>query len=93
MNDVIHHNLSYQNKILKVYLFGSYAKKEASAKSDVDLYVVSDGSMSLSELIDFQSRVKEALDKEVDAVGSSSISEPSSFVKHIQKDEILLFER
>jgi len=49
--------------------------------------------MSLSELIDFQSRVKEALDKEVDAVGSSSISEPSSFVKRTQKDEILLLER
>jgi predicted nucleotidyltransferase len=93
VNDVIHHDLPYQNKIVKVYLFGSYAKKEASAKSDVDLHIVSDGSMSLSELIDFQNRLKEALGKEVDAVGSSIISEPSPFVKNIQKEEILLYEK
>lgn len=92
-NDVLNHTLPYKDKIVQVYLFGSYAKKEATPKSDVDIHVVSDGSMSLSELIDLQNRLKKALGKEVDAVGSSTISEPSAFIKRIQGSEVLLYER
>jgi len=31
--------------------------------------------------------------KEVDAVGSSTITPPNAFIKRIQKDEILLYEK
>jgi predicted nucleotidyltransferase len=92
-DDVLNHALPYKDKIIKVYLFGSYAKKEATAKSDVDIHVVSDGTMSLSELIDLQNRLKNALGKEADAVGSSTISEPSPFIKRIQGSEVLLYEK
>jgi uncharacterized protein len=93
VNDVINQRLPYHDKIVKVYLFGSYAKKEAQEKSDVDIHVVSDGRMSLTELIDFQNRLKIALGKDVDAVGSSTITEPVPFVKRIQESEVLLYER
>jgi len=93
VNDVLRQKLPYQDKIVQVFLFGSYAKKEATPKSDVDLHVVSDGRMSLSELLDLESRFKEVLGKEVDAVGSSTITPPNAFIKRIQGSEILLYEK
>jgi predicted nucleotidyltransferase len=93
VNGVLNPALPYFDKIVKVYLFGSYAKNEAQEKSDVDIHVVSDGRMSLTELIDFQNRLKIALGKDVDALGSSTITEPVPLVKLIQKDEVLLYSK
>jgi predicted nucleotidyltransferase len=80
-------------KVVSVSLFGSYARDEATKKSDVDLHVVSDGTMSLIELASFENKLAKALHRKVDAVGSSLNGPETDFVKMIKDKEILLYER
>ena len=52
-----------------VYLFGSYARGDATAQSDVDLLVVEDGLFDwLTETVRLRRIVRAELDKEVDLV-------------------------
>ena len=57
-----------KHNIREVFLFGSYARGEATNKSDVDIYC---GSGDIRTLIDqgfFEDELEEALGKEVDIV-------------------------
>lgn len=79
--------------IVSVYLFGSYGRGDATEHSDVDLHLVSDGSLSLIDLIDFENKVSSLLGKKVDAVGSTVNSSETDFVKMIKDKEIKLYEK
>jgi predicted nucleotidyltransferase len=79
--------------ILKVFLFGSYARGQATGESDVDLHLVSDGTMSLTDLIAFEKRLSDGLGKKVDVVGSAHNAAPNEFQKMIQPEEIPLYEK
>lgn len=63
-------------------LFGSYAKKSATKKSDVDILIKSKKTLSLLELIGLEMKLSRILRKKVDLVTERSI-EP------ILKKEIL----
>lgn len=82
-----------EEKVAKVYLFGSYSRGEATPKSDVDLHVISDQGMSLTELIDFENRLAKALGKKVDAVGGTEKGPKTEFAKTLEGKEIPLYER
>ncbi|AVX19682.1 MULTISPECIES: nucleotidyltransferase family protein [Carboxydocella] len=47
-------------------VFGSYARKEASMSSDVDLLVLLDDTFELEKYLKFEAAVKRALKKNVD---------------------------
>jgi predicted nucleotidyltransferase len=66
--------------ILSAYLFGSYSRGEATGESDIDVHIVSDGTMSLVDLIDFENRLSRLSGKKVDAVGSTANSPETDFV-------------
>ena len=76
--------------IKRVYLFGSYAKGNANANSDVDLLIEKGTSMSLLKLSGMRQMVQEALDISVDLVTTSGIEE--EFKNEIAGTEILLYE-
>jgi predicted nucleotidyltransferase len=82
-----------EQHIVSVSLFGSYSRGEATKKSDIDLHVVSDGKMGLTELVAFENRLSKALGKKVDAVGSALNSPETDFIKMIKGKEVLLYER
>lgn len=79
--------------ILKVLLFGSYARNQATPDSDIDLHLVSDGSMSLTDLVAYEKRLSDGLGKKVDVIGSAMDAIPTEFIKSIQPEEIPLYER
>ena len=61
-------SVMHKHNIHEVYLFGSYARGEATNKSDVDIYCESGDVRTLYEEVDFIEEVKRALGKEVDIV-------------------------
>ena len=51
-----------------IYLFGSYARGEATNKSDVDIYCESGDVRSFDAAFDFEGELKNALNKDVDVI-------------------------
>lgn len=51
-----------------IYLFGSYARGEATNKSDVDIYCESGDVGSFDAAFDFEGELKNALNKDVDVI-------------------------
>jgi len=75
----------------KVYLFGSYARGEATTDSDVDLRIDSGKIKTLFTLGGFYADLKESLGKPIDIVTSDAISE--KFHSHIEREEVVIYER
>ena len=73
-----------------VWLFGSYARGEATAESDVDLLIDGGAITSLWKLTAFRLDLEDALQKSVDIVTLGS--DDGEFLKRIRADEVRLYE-
>lgn len=78
-------------KIKKLFLFGSYARGEATEESDVDVHVQTSKDMGLIELSGFRLCLEEALGKEVDVI-TCIPHEYKIFKKYVEREEQLLYE-
>ena len=76
--------------IRRAYLFGSYARGNATEKSDVDLRIEGD-IKSFFMLGGIYSELSDALDTELDLL--SRLPESEAFKENLKKDEVLLYER
>ena len=77
-------------KIEHMYLFGSQAKGNARADSDVDFFLDKPGAIkSIITLSGFRLDLEEALGKEVDII--TALDENSIFGKEVQKDMVSIF--
>lgn len=76
--------------IRKAYLFGSYARGNATEKSDVDLHIEGD-IKSFFMLGGIYSELSDALGTELDLL--SRLPESEAFKENLKKDEVLLYER
>lgn len=78
--------------VKKAYLFGSMARNEASAESDIDILVELDHSKPIGmKFFLYQSDLEDLLHKKVDLVTSEGLS---VHVKpFIDRDKILIYER
>ena len=74
----------------RVFLFGSYARGEATDQSDIDLRI-DRGTMGGLHFGGFYEDVLSALQCPADIITTPNV--PSDFLKHIQKEEILLYDR
>ena len=80
--------------VLKAWLFGSYARGEADAKSDVDLLVdlnVDGFTGSVLEFFGWRDDLADLLEKKVDVVAPSK--RPSKFKSRIAADLTLVYEQ
>ena len=75
----------------RVYLFGSYARGEQTAESDVDLRIDEGDIGGLFALSGLWLALRERMGKKVDLLTTDSLDE--TFLKKIQPEEILLYER
>ena len=73
----------------KVSLFGSYARGEADASSDVDI-LLDKGEIKGLQVLDFQEDLSEKLGRKVDVVTVEGASE--RFLSNISHDEVVLYE-
>ncbi len=80
----------------KAYLFGSYARGEATEESDVDIRIDKGKSQKLRGLFDvsgFQLALMDALGKDVDLITTLPEQELYSiFRKRMEKEEVLIYE-
>ncbi len=81
-----------KEKIEKVYLYGSYARGEATDKSDIDLRLVTH-DISLLEIGYFGSEIKEKTGKDVDVSNEKPEKLDPNFYANVKKDEICIYER
>lgn len=73
----------------KVSLFGSFARGEERADSDIDL-LVEKGDIKGMQIFDLQEDLQKVLDRKVDIVTTAGASE--RFLKKIGDDAITLYE-
>ena len=74
----------------RVYLFGSYARGDATEKSDVDILIDKGEIRSLIDLSGFQLELSDSLDRNVDVVTTAGANK--RFYDLINNDKVLLYE-
>lgn len=73
----------------KVSLFGSYARGEADAASDVDI-LLEKGAIKGLQVLNFQEELEKRLGRNVDVVTTAGASK--RFLERIAQDEVTLYE-
>lgn len=81
--------IAKQNGIERIYLFGSYARGEATLDSDIDLIIDSKNIRSLFQLGGVYSELEVAFDKKIDLLIEGDIS--PEFNYNIIDEEMLLY--
>ena len=74
----------------KIYLFGSYARRDALKHSDVDLRIDRGNIKSGLALVGLLCNLEDDLGVPIDLVTTESLSD--EFLAEIKQDEILLYE-
>ena len=78
--------------VKRAYLFGSYARGEATENSDVDIRIEKGNITDLFQMSGFRLDLVEALGTEVDLLSVLPDPQYKKFRKNLKKDEILLYE-
>ncbi len=77
-------------KIDSVYLFGSYARKEATSESDLDILVIGGEQFQLTNVYAFAEDLRESLRKDVDVYEIHELNENGEFQKEIMRERVLI---
>ena len=83
-------NESFNGKLASVSVFGSYSRGEATAKSDVDLYLETKEGFTALDLIKLQMELEKTLGKKTDIVTKGGLNE--AVVRNILREKIQLYE-
>ena len=78
------------DKVLRIYLFGSYAKGTARPSSDVDLFIEFESDFSLLSLEELLSEAEKHLGKKIDIAMEKT---DDAFHQYITREWIQLYER
>jgi len=83
--------IASQHAIKKVILFGSFAKGQTKAKSDPDLYMVS--NLSGLAYVEFAEKLRQSLKKKVDLFSQLTLDTNTSTYLEIEDTGIIIYER
>ena len=81
----------YKEKVIRAYLFGSFARGEETKESDVDIHIEPGERCSIKDIALFRKDLETALQRQVDVVTGSNLD--PEFESSIKKDEICLYDR
>ena len=82
--------IAKQYRVDKVYLFGSYARGDATADSDIDLRIDKGRLKGLIMLGGLYSDLQEKFDKGLDLLTTASLD--NTFLERISSEEVLIYE-
>ena len=77
-------------RVNSMYLFGSYARSEASGDSDLDFLVYGGEDFKLTTIFSLAEELREALNKNVDVFEIHEINTDSDFYNTIMKERLLV---
>ena len=80
--------LKYQVK--EIYLFGSYARGEATDESDLDFLVFGGENFKLTMIFSLAEELREAFQKNVDVFEIHEVNQQSAFYDTIMKERLLV---
>lgn len=79
--------------VYQVILFGSYAKKEATKQSDIDIVIDTRAELRGFALLKLICELEERLQKEVDGFEKYEILENSLIDKEIKETGVIVYEK
>ena len=83
-------NVAKKYEINEAYLFGSYARGEATKKSDVDFYIRADKIRTLFQLGGFYADTKESMDKNIDVITTKTRLD-RNFKEEMRKELVKIY--
>ncbi len=81
--------IAKQHGVAAMYLFGSYARGEATAQSDVDFRIEKGRLCSSFQLASLQLDLEKGLQKEMDVLTTQMLS--PTFLQTIHPEEVLIY--
>ena len=80
--------LAEKYHISEVYIFGSYARNEATANSDIDFLVFGGKDFKLTSVFAFAEELRMMIKKEIDVFEISEVNKDSAFYRTIMKERV-----
>ena len=80
--------LARKYHIEEVYIFGSYARNEATEESDIDFLVFGGASFKPTSVFAFAEELRDAFHKEIDVFEIREVNVDSPFYKTIMKERV-----
>ena len=74
-----------------LYLFGSYARGDATPNSDLDFRIEKGNIRTLYQLAGFEMEMEAGFDKRLDVLTTQMLSE--KFLQSIQPEEVLIYAK
>ena len=82
-----------EEQVSKVILFGSYAKKQANKKSDIDLILYTNERLKGFALLKLICKIQDKFQKDVDGFEKYEIVDDSEIDKEIKKTGVVVYEK
>jgi predicted nucleotidyltransferase len=89
--------IAKSSNIDKVYLFGSYARGQATSSSDLDFAISTGNNYTLFQLVDIEQKINSSFQKDVDLLTLKSIEQEmdlsyrKDFYNNFMKDRVLIY--
>ena len=80
--------LAEKYHIDEVYIFGSYARNEATSASDIDFLVFGGTNFKSTSIFAFAEELRLQIDKQIDVFEISEVNRTSSFYETIMKEKV-----
>jgi predicted nucleotidyltransferase len=88
---IITNTLKQFSKVSKAWLFGSFAREDDNAKSDIDIAVSTDEGVSYFDLAEIQYQLEKEIKRKVDIGFIGAFK--THILKNIEQDLKLIYER
>jgi predicted nucleotidyltransferase len=83
--------IARQYELSHAWLFGSYARGEATPDSDVDICIEKQGPFGFFGFPGLYADLQDSLEKAIDIVTKDGIKSNTQFKENIEKEEILIY--
>ena len=80
--------LAEKYHISEVYIFGSYARNEATTNSDIDFLVFGGKDFKLTSVFAFSEELRMMIKKEIDVFEISEVNKDSAFYRTIMEERV-----
>jgi predicted nucleotidyltransferase len=76
--------------VKEIYLFGSYARGEATVESDLDFLVFGGNSFKLTMIFALAEELRDVFQKDIDVFEIHEVNQESAFFDTIMKERLLV---